>query len=101
MRFLFVHQNFPGQFLHLIRHLVDQRTHDVIFITEENGNLIPGVRKAVYRMPAPQPDTHRDAQEFEAGMIRAGLVAGVAVSLRTRSASSRISSSATRAGARC
>ena len=83
MRFLFVHQNFPGQFLHLIRYLVDQRTHDVIFITEENGNLIPGVRKAVYRMPAPQPDTHRDAQEFEAGMIRAGLVADVAGSLRT------------------
>ena len=82
MRFLFVHQNFPGQFLHLIRHLVDQRTHDVIFITEENGNLIPGVRKAVYRMPPPQPGTHRDAQEFEAGMIRAGLAAGVAASLR-------------------
>jgi len=83
VRFLFVHQNFPGQFLHLVRHLVDQRIHDVIFITEENGNLIPGVRKAIYRMPAPQPDTHRDAQEFEAGMIRAGLVAGVAANLRT------------------
>jgi glycosyltransferase involved in cell wall biosynthesis len=82
VRFLFVHQNFPGQFLHLVRHLVDQRAHDVIFITEENGNLIPGIRKAIYRMPAPSPDTHRDAQEFEAGMIRAGLVAEVAANLR-------------------
>lgn len=83
MRFLFVHQNFPGQFLHLVRHLVAAHAHDIVFITEENGNLIPGVRKAVYRMPAtPKPDTHRDAQEFEAAMIRAQLVAQVAGNLK-------------------
>ena len=83
MRFLFVHQNFPGQYLHLVRHLVAQRTHDLVFITEENGNAIPGVRKAIYRMPpTPNLGTHRDAQEFEAGMIRAGLVAAVAGNLR-------------------
>lgn len=83
MRFLFIHQNFPGQFLHLVRHLVAAHAHDIVFITEENGNLIPGVRKAVYRMPAtPKPDTHRDAQEFEAAMIRAQLVAQVAGNLK-------------------
>ena len=84
MRFLFVHQNFPGQFLHLVRHLVGQQAHDLVFITEENGNVIPGVRKALYRMPpTPRADTHRDAQEFEAATVRAGLVAGVAANLRT------------------
>ena len=83
MRFLFVHQNFPGQYLHLVRHLVAQGTHDIVFITEENGNAIPGVRKAIYRMPpTPNLGTHQDAQEFEAGVIRAGLVAAVAASLR-------------------
>jgi len=83
VRFLFIHQNFPGQFLHLVRHLVAAHAHDIVFITEENGNLIPGVRKAVYRMPAtPKPDTHRDAQEFEAAMIRAQLVAQVAGNLK-------------------
>jgi glycosyltransferase involved in cell wall biosynthesis len=91
VRFLFVHQNFPGQFLHLVRALVDRQAHDLVFITEENGNLIPGVRKAVYRMPAfpdpgthpgTPPGTHRDAQEFDGAMTRAGLVATVAANLR-------------------
>ncbi len=84
MRFLFVHQNFPGQFLHLVRHLVRAQAHDVVFITEENGNAIPGVRKATYRMPpSPRPDTNRDAQEFEACMIRAQLVAHVGGTLKS------------------
>ena len=83
MRFLFVHQNFPGQFLHLVRRLVRAQAHDIVFITEENGNAIPGVRKAIYRMPPnPRPDTYRDAQEFEAAMIRAQLAAQVAGSLK-------------------
>ncbi len=83
MRFLFVHQNFPGQFLHLARHLAAQGGHDLVFITEENGNAIPGVRKAVYRLPPmPEPHAHRDAQEFDSGMMRAGLAAGVAGNLR-------------------
>ena len=84
MRFLFVHQNFPGQYLHLVRHLVRAQSHDIVFITEENGNAIHGVRKAVYRMPpTPRPDTHRDAQEFEACMIRAQVAAQVAGNLKS------------------
>ncbi len=83
MRLLFVHQNFPGQFLHLLRHLVKQGGHEIVFITEENGNAIPGVRKAIYRGPDEQRDaTHRDAQEFEHAVQRAQLVAGVAANLK-------------------
>ena len=44
MRYLFVHQNFPGQFLHLVRHLVAEGGHELVFITEANDNRIPGVR---------------------------------------------------------
>ena len=83
MRFLFVHQNFPGQFLHLLRHLVRIGGHELVFITEENGNNIPGVRRVTYRGPSMlREDTHRDAQEFEQAAQRAQLVAGVAGQLK-------------------
>ena len=44
MKFLFVHQNFPGQYLHIVRHLAAAKRHDVVFITEPNGNWISGAR---------------------------------------------------------
>lgn len=83
MKFLFVHQNFPGQFLHILRHLAASGQHDLIFITEENANFIAGVRKATYRGPGElNSATHRDAQEFEHAVFRAQSVATVASSLR-------------------
>jgi len=84
LRFLFVHQNFPGQFLHVLRHLAASGQHDLIFITQENANFISGVRKATYRGPGElNPATHRDAQEFDLAMARAQAVAQVAANLKT------------------
>ncbi len=83
MRFLFVHQNFPGQFLHVLRHLAAMGQHELIFITQENANFIAGVRKATYRGPGElNPSTHRDAQEFDHATARAQSVAQVATSLK-------------------
>ena len=83
MRYLFIHQNFPGQFLHLVRHLVRSRDNEIVFISEENTNQIPGVRKVTYPpAPPPNPATFRDAADFEAGTIRAGIVAHLAGNLR-------------------
>ena len=83
MQFLFVHQNFPGQFLHILRHLAATGQHDLVFITQENANFLPGVRKATYRGPGDlNPSTHRDAQEFDHAMARAQGVAQVAASLK-------------------
>ncbi len=77
MRTLFVHQNFPGQFVHLVRRLLALR-HEVVFITEDNANLIPGVRKVTYRVPPPRPD----ALDLDTAMTRAAAVAEVAHKLK-------------------
>jgi hypothetical protein len=51
MKVLFVHQNFPGQYLHLARHLGATPGNEVVFITQRKDADLPGVRKIVY---APQ-----------------------------------------------
>jgi hypothetical protein len=33
VKYLFVHQNFPGQYLHIVRHLQADQNNDVVFIT--------------------------------------------------------------------
>ena len=83
MKFLLVHQNFPGQFLHLVRHLVKSKTHEVVFLSEPNSNVIPGVRKIPYRKPLPvSADTHWAAREFDAALRRADLVGQTASNLK-------------------
>ena len=83
MRYLFVHQNFPGQFLHLVRHLLAQQAHDVVFIGEPNANTIPGVRRISYPPPSrPALPTHPDAQDFAHAMARAEAVARAAGALK-------------------
>ncbi|WP_024716640.1 glycosyltransferase family 4 protein [Gluconobacter oxydans] len=82
MRYLFVHQNFPGQFLHFVRHLLAQG-HEIVFISEANSNHIPGVRRAIYRVPRlPSMETHRSLREFEYGLLRAEAVATAARTLK-------------------
>ena len=83
MRYLFVHQNFPGQFLHLVRHLTRQGEHEVVFISEPNTNVLPGVRRIFYKMPrGAAPDTNPAAQEFELATLRAEMVAQTARTLK-------------------
>jgi glycosyltransferase involved in cell wall biosynthesis len=83
VKFLFVHQNFPGQFLHILRHLVTTGSHEIVFITEPNTNVIPGVRKVPYRKPpTAAPQAHPAARELDGGVRRADAVFKVAASLR-------------------
>ncbi len=83
MRYLFIHQNFPAQFLHLLRHLVAQNRHELLFLTENTRNTLEGVRKVVHGLPrVPAKNVHRDAYEFELAMIRAQAVADAGRQLR-------------------
>ena len=83
MKFLFVHQNYPGQFLHIVRHLVAARRHEVVFITEPNANEIIGVRKVPYVRPSLDiPATHIGARELDNGVRRAETVFRTAFGLK-------------------
>ncbi len=83
MKYLFVHQNFPGQFLHIVRHLTAQQRHDIVFITEPNRNQINGVRKVPYRRPAlAAAQTHPVARDLDSAVRRAEVVARTAHNLK-------------------
>jgi glycosyltransferase involved in cell wall biosynthesis len=83
VRYLFVHQNFPGQYLHFIRHLLADHANEIVFLSEPNENAIPGVRRIVYQKPAPgHPSLHPGIRELDMAMRRAEVAAGLARNLR-------------------
>lgn len=83
MKILFIHQNFPGQYLHLARHLGAQPGNEVVFITQRTDATLPGVRNLSYK---PQRSVtaglHHYLQETEAGVLNAQTVARVALNLK-------------------
>ncbi len=83
MKALFVHQNFPGQYLHVARHLGAIEGNDIVFITQRTDADLPGVRKLVYK-PAREVTrgVHHYLRETEAGVLNAQNVARLAMSLR-------------------
>jgi glycosyltransferase involved in cell wall biosynthesis len=52
MKILFVHQNFPGQYRHLLRHLAEAGEHELVFLTQRRGMSMPGVRVVAYQPPS-------------------------------------------------
>jgi glycosyltransferase involved in cell wall biosynthesis len=82
LRYLFVHQNFPGQYLHFIRHLLEDRGNEIVFISEPNTNAIPGVRRVVYQKPATARGVHPNLRDLDSAMRRAEAVCGLARNLR-------------------
>jgi glycosyltransferase involved in cell wall biosynthesis len=83
VKFLFVHQNFPGQYLHIVRHLAAAGEHDIVFLSEPNANRIPGVRTVPYPKPSPAaPGAHAVTRELDAAVRRAEVVAYTARNLK-------------------
>lgn len=83
MKYLFVHQNFPAQFVHILRHLVAQKAHDIVFVSEANQNRMEGVRRVLYSMPAELgARTFPTATDFEQATVRAHAVALVCANMK-------------------
>ncbi len=83
MKYLFVHQNFPGQYLHLLRHIMTDKTNEVVYISEPNQNLVAGVRRILYTAPKlDQEKIHPSARDFDVASRRAETVAIMATNLK-------------------
>lgn len=83
MKVLFVHQNFPGQYLHMARYLGAAGGHEVVFITQRNEVELPGVRKIVYKPKRTvTPQVHHYLRESEAAVLNAQEVLRVAIDLK-------------------
>jgi glycosyltransferase involved in cell wall biosynthesis len=83
MRLLFIHQNCPGQYKHLARHLAARPGNEVVFITQSGKPEVPGVRKVEYA-PARRPtkDTHFYIRGLEANVLNGQAVARAAATLK-------------------
>jgi glycosyltransferase involved in cell wall biosynthesis len=76
MRFLFVHQNFPGQYVHVARHLA-RAGHEVSFITQPRTGEIEGIRKIEYRPAQSVSGSHAYLNELESSVENGLAVARV------------------------
>jgi glycosyltransferase involved in cell wall biosynthesis len=84
VNYLFLHQNFPGQYLHIVRHLLTDQDNQVVFISEPNANAIAGVRRVSYQMPKyDQTPIHPNARDFDRALRRAEFVADCAANLKS------------------
>tara|TARA_R110002073_G_scaffold22414_3_gene77391 strand:- start:2692 stop:3912 length:1221 start_codon:yes stop_codon:yes gene_type:complete len=85
LKILFVHQNFPGQFLHLAPALVE-RGHEVVALTDESNTRRSTITTYRYRKPDPRPDPKiaRLGTTFGEMTNRAHRVARAAVVLRDK-----------------
>ena len=83
MRFLFVHQNFPGQYLHIVRHLAANPANEVLFIAELSPAELPGVRRLSYSFDrGKRLEIHPGVQDYEVALHRADKVAAMAKNVK-------------------
>lgn len=86
MDVLFVHNNFPGQYRHIVRRLQQDGGARLFAIGAKGSPGLPGVSLARYELSAAAPakDVHPFARRFEGEMRRAEAVARAALQLREK-----------------
>jgi glycosyltransferase involved in cell wall biosynthesis len=83
VNYLFIHQNFPGQYRHVVRYLADQPGNVVYFITQPNENSMAGVYKISYPKDQRGPvNCHAYAVEVDRAIYTGASVAEVCRALR-------------------
>jgi glycosyltransferase involved in cell wall biosynthesis len=83
MKVLFVHQNFPGQYLHLARFLAQSSTNQLVAITQRKDVSLPGVQTIIYTPKRRvTPTLHHYLADTEAAILNGQEVARVALQLR-------------------
>lgn len=85
-RFLFIHPNFPGQFLHLARELV-AKGHEVVGLGEvvnvrRQAKMVPGAKLLGYKLPPPGETGHPHLRGLEHNTLRAQAVLRVCLALK-------------------
>jgi len=83
MRILFVHQNFPGQYAHLLAHYASDPANEIVFLTRRANAPFAGIRKLVYRLSREaNPGTHFYVRSIEGAVLHGQAVARVALRLK-------------------
>jgi glycosyltransferase involved in cell wall biosynthesis len=78
MNYLFIHQNFPAQYRHVVRHLASQRNNRIYFITQPNDNAMVGVTKVTYPKDERGPiNCHAYSVELDRAIYTGATVADV------------------------
>jgi len=85
MRILFLHRNFPGQFLHLLPFFAKDPGNQVVFITERQDRSLPGVLKAVYKLKdRDRSHTHRYLRTYEEAILHGQAAAQAGLDLKKK-----------------
>ncbi|MGB5081678.1 MAG: glycosyltransferase [Burkholderiales bacterium] len=83
MRILFVHQNFPGQYAHLLAHYASDPANEIVFLTRHVNAPFKGIRKIVYRLGREAgAGTHFYLRSTEGAVLHGQAVARVALRLK-------------------
>lgn len=85
MKILAIHQNFPGQYKHLLFHLGASGKHEIIGVGQHRRADIPGVRTILYKPSrAVRTDAHHYLRTTENAVLNGQAVLRVCMDLRSK-----------------
>lgn len=85
MRILFIHNNFPAQYRHIIGALAKNPEHRIGFITQNRDGELPGVTKLVFEPARKAHDsTHKYVRQFENAVLEGQAVVRVLDQLKAK-----------------
>lgn len=84
MKILFLHQNFPAQYRHIVQALVQQGEHEIVALSMNEGGQIPGVSIIRHGANIGKPSTHPYLSLYEDNIQRGHSTAMALEVLRER-----------------